>query len=73
MMTFTLGQACGLLVLGLVIGAFIGAFAMALCCMSSRESRRGEFDEVEKKALTELRELSLLNHLSAGDRIWWQG
>ena len=29
MMTFTLGQACGLLVLGLVIGAFIAGFLRA--------------------------------------------
>ena len=68
-----LGACLVACIICLAIGCLIGVIAMDGCCMSSRESRRGEFDEVEKKALTELRELSLLNHLSAGDRIWWQG
>jgi len=74
-MTFTLSQACVILVIGLVFGFLIGVVTEVCYSMRKRESQRedSKFTEIEKAALKDIRERSLLNHLSAGDRIWWNG
>ena len=41
-MTFTLGQACGILIIGMVLGFLMGVLLMACCCVSSRVARPGE-------------------------------
>lgn len=56
-MTFTLSQACGILVLGMFLGCLIGVVAMACCCVSSRENRRDD----------------PLAGLNLNDRLWWKG
>jgi len=56
-MTFTLSQACGILVLGMFLGCLIGVVAMACCYVSSRENRRDD----------------PLAGLNLNDRLWCNG